>query len=65
MTYGLDPALFVENGAAVQAARALAASSSDGFRAWRALDAGRRLRLVETALRSPANDLIDAYPVAL
>jgi hypothetical protein len=31
---------------------------------WRSLDENRRLALIEYALR-PANDLIDAYPLAL
>lgn len=66
MTYGLNPALFVENGAAIQAANAQARSHSDEFRAWRSLDRSRRLTLVETALSPPANDDgPDGYPLAL
>ena len=62
MAYGLSPRLFVENGPAIEAAnvrnrrRAL----------WRALDAERRLALVDRALVRPANEnLIDGLPVAL
>jgi len=33
-------------------------------RSWRALDAARRLALVERALH-PANDCIDGFPIAL
>lgn len=64
MTYRLNPRLFVENGPAVLAAEAHARSSSDAFRAWSAMNADRRLDLVESALRRPAND-VDALPVAL
>ena len=65
MTYGLNPQLFVEHGPAVQAAGALARSSSTAFRAWKRLNEQARLALVETALAAPANDLIDEYPIAL
>ncbi len=61
MTYGLNTRAFIENGPAVQSIQAQASRST---RSWRALDAERRLVLVERALR-PANDLIDAYPLAL
>ena len=62
MTYGLNSAAFVENGPA-EAALDMQATRSTA-RAWRALDRERRLNLIERALK-PANDLIDAYPVAL
>ena len=62
MTYGQSQAAFIEDGPALQVIRANARRST--ARSWRALDAKRRLALVEAAL-SPANDLIDAYPVAL
>jgi hypothetical protein len=62
MTYGLGTRVLIENGPAVQAIQAqplrLAA------RSWRALDEERRLALIESALK-PANDFIDAYPLAL
>ena len=64
MAYGLNPRLFIENGPAVRAAEAHARSSSAAFRAWRRLDAEKRLALVEKALRAPANDLHE-YPIAL
>lgn len=62
MTYGLDSAVFIENGAAARAEQARLARST--ARSWTALDRERRLALVERALR-PANDLIDGYPLAL
>ena len=66
MTYGLSNQLFLENGPAVQAARAAAHSSARAFRAWRGLDADGRLALVEQALAGPANDdHSDDFSVAL
>jgi len=62
MTYGLSTRAFVENGPAVRAMEARSARST--ARSWRALDADRRLALINAAL-TPANDLIDAYPIAL
>jgi len=35
-----------------------------GYQAWRELDPDSRFALVERALQ-PANDIIDAYPIAL
>jgi len=65
MAYGLNPRLFIENGPANQAADALARSSSISFRAWQSFDHERRLALVESALKVPANDDCDGYPLAL
>ena len=65
MTYGLDPGLFIEDGPAFHAASAAAARSSARFRNWKSLDEERRLKAVEQALKAPANDLIDNYPLAL
>lgn len=65
MTYRLDPALFVEDGPTVHAASAAAARSFARFVRWRKLDEERRLQAVEQALKAPANDLIDGYPLAL
>ena len=62
MTYGLSTRVFVENGPAVRAIEAQASRST--ARSWRALDADHRIALIEAAL-IPANDLIDAYPIAL
>ena len=62
MTYGLSTRVFIENGPAVQAIEAQSLRST--ARSWRALDENRRLALVERAMR-PANDIIDAYPLAL
>ena len=67
MTYGLNPQLFVENGAAILAARSAAARrSSRNHLVWRTLDAERRLALVEKALAPAANDdSPDGYSLAL
>jgi hypothetical protein len=62
MTYGLSTHAFIEDGPAAQVINAQASRST--ARSWRALDPDLRLALVEQALR-PANDLIDAYPLAL
>ena len=62
MTYGLNTGAFVENGPAATSLELKSARTT--ARTWRALDSERRLRLVEGALK-PANDFIDAYPVAL
>jgi hypothetical protein len=65
MAYGPNPQSFPENGASVHAADALARSSRMAFRTWRTLDEERRLALVDTALRTPAEEMADGYPVAL
>ncbi|HET9810551.1 MAG TPA: hypothetical protein VFP53_02500 [Sphingomicrobium sp.] len=65
MTYGLSPTLFVEDGPAVHAVANAAERRSDRFRAWRNLDSTHRLELIERAMNAPANDLLDAYPIAL
>ena len=52
MTYGLNPASFLEDGPAVQVAMIEARRST--ARAWRVLDARRRLALVECALKPAA-----------
>ena len=62
MTYGLSTRVFVENGPAVRAIEVQTLRST--ARSWRALDHEHRLFLVEQALK-PANDLIDAFPIAL
>jgi hypothetical protein len=62
MAYGLSTRAFIEDGPAEQLARADALRST--ARAWHALDGARRLALVERALK-PANDCIDAFPLAL
>ena len=62
MAYGLSTRVFIEDGPANQVAKADASRST--ARSWRALDEARRLALVETALY-PANDCVDAYPLAL
>ena len=65
MAYGLNPRLFLENGPAIHAAEAQARRSSGAFRAWRGLDAHKRIALIEKALRKPANDDQADLPVAL
>ena len=65
MAYGLNPRLFIENGPAVTAAETRSRSSRNAFRTWQRLASDRRFEIVEQALRAPANDLIDEYPVAL
>ncbi len=65
MAYGLNPRLFIENGPAIQAAEALAHSSSNAYRAWQSFDHERRFALVERALKVPANDDCDGFPIAL
>lgn len=62
MTYGLGTAVFIENGAAERAEQGRLSRST--ARSWSVLDYERRLALVERAL-TPANDRIDAYPLAL
>jgi hypothetical protein len=65
VTYSLDRGLFVENGPADQAAIAAASRRAVRFLPWRKLDSERRLRLVEEALKTPANDVIDGFPLVL
>ena len=62
MTYGLSTRVFIEDGPAAQAIEAQSLHTT--ARAWRALDDQRRLALIERAL-TPANDIIDDYPIAL
>lgn len=62
MTYGLSTRAFIEDGPAVQVANADTLRST--ARKWRALDEAHRIELIELALR-PANDRIDAFPLAL
>ena len=54
MTYELSPALFLENGPAVQAAAARKdnRSAHDFARAWRSYDRDHRLALIESQLRA-------------
>lgn len=65
MTYSLDRGLFVENGPAEQATIAAEARPAVRFLPWRQLDADHRLRAVEDALKTPANDTVDGLPLAL
>jgi hypothetical protein len=63
MTYGLDSSAFAENGPEIQASHVRASFST--ARSWFALEPELRLELVERALGAPANDIFDAYPLAL
>ena len=63
MPYGLRTRLLVEHGLAAPGAGSPEACSAD--RPWRALAPDCRLALIERAMTPPANDLIDAYPLAL
>jgi hypothetical protein len=65
MAYGIDTALFVEDGPAIQAARAASARGPARFGHWRMLDFDHRFEVVQQALKAPANDRIDDYPIAL
>ena len=62
MTYRLSTRAFIEDGPAVQAMRVQSTRST--ARSWHALNAERRIALVEQVLK-PANDLVDGYPIAL
>ena len=62
MAYGLSTRAFIEEGPVEQVTKADAVRST--ARSWRALDAARRLALVERALH-PANGCIDGFPIAL
>ncbi len=51
MAYGVSPRLYVENGPAIEAAKAQVRSSATSYqRIWDALDAKQRLALVERQL---------------
>ena len=62
MAYGHSIRAFIENGFVDEAAKIGALRST--ARAWRALDEGRRLELIERAL-NPANDCHDDFSLAL
>ena len=63
MTYGLSTRA-PNDSDVVAKALARASGTWGGYQAWRQLDPDHRLELVELALK-PANDRIDAYPLAL
>lgn len=65
MAYSLDRGLFVENGPAELAANAAAARPATRFLPWRRLTSERRLAMIEQALKTAANDVIDGFPLAL
>jgi hypothetical protein len=63
MAYGLNPDSYLEDGPTVLQLRSR--SNTAYARAWRALDATRRLSAVESALRHANDDLPDGFPIAL
>ncbi len=65
MAYSLARGPFIANRPTEQAAVAAAARAAARVLPWRRLDSNRRLALVEDALKAPANDVIDGYPLAL
>ena len=65
MTYRPRARLSAEDALAIRAASAASQRVGARFRTWQALDAERRLKAVDEALKAPANDLIDGYPLAL
>ena len=62
MPYRRRPGLLIDKDTTVRAA---SRSIGTRFRTWQALDAERRMQAVNEALKAPANDLIDSYPLAL
>jgi len=63
MTYGLNAFDFIENGPAAMAIRARSSQSTARF--WHALNANRRLAIVEQTLRAANDDSPDGFPLAL
>ena len=55
MAYGLNPRLYLENGPAVEAAKAQARSSAAGYQSvWEALGREQRMAVIERQLRAAA-----------
>lgn len=55
MTYGVSPRLYLENGPAIEAAKAQARSSAANYQSiWDALDAKQRLTVIDRQLRTAA-----------
>lgn len=65
MAYCLSGGPLVEDGPTSKAASTAGGLNSPSFERWRKLDEEHRLQAVERALKAPANDLIDGYPLAL
>ena len=66
MAYDFQARLFLENGPAIHAERARCPRSSGIRKAWRELTEERRLKAIDRALNSVANDrLPDGLPIAL
>ena len=55
MAYGLNPRLYLENGPAVEAARAQARSSATDYQSvWEALGREQRMAIIEREIRKAA-----------
>lgn len=55
MAYGLNPRLYLENGPAIEAAKAQARSSATEYQSvWEALSREQRMAIVERQLRAAA-----------
>ena len=55
MAYGVSPRLYLENGPAIEAAKAQARSSATSYQSiWEALDAKQRMAIIERQLRTAA-----------
>lgn len=65
MTYRSRAGRLVEDAVAIRTASAASKRATARFRTWQSLDSERRLQAVDEALKAPANDLIDEYPLAL
>jgi hypothetical protein len=62
VTHRISPALFIEEGPVVELEAARSTRSTALL--WKLLDEQARLEMIERQLR-PANDQIDAFPLAL
>ena len=62
MTYGLSTRAFIEDGPVAKVAEVEMLRST--ARSWRLLDEARKIAAIDCAL-NPANDCVDAYPLAL
>lgn len=55
MAYGVSPRLYLENGPAVEAAKARGRSSAASYQSiWEALDPKQRMAIIDCQLRSAA-----------
>ena len=55
MAYGVSPRLYLENGPAIEAAKAQARSSAASYQSmWEALEAKQRMAVIDRQLRTAA-----------